>query len=391
MEFVRLHGRIVLIAMLGLVGAGAARGQLQGQISMAKQVYVAGEPVYVHFEVTNVGKEPVVYSAGDPYSEGCGYSLEVSGGPALPHPSCAPAKADADACDSSEQILAEGETLRQNILVNYAHDVRKAGDYEIHALRVMKYGPMRTAAAERKEFKLEKSLQIQVVRADHDALEAIYRVYVRNLGSQDDEIQREAERAIVSGGMPWLEDTIVGMVRQYRSREFALLGLRNLNTPRAREELAKLVQSTAELTPENEMAVGYLAQMGDKKYFPMLLGIAKKVEPGQGREYVLAAAELGVDEAVPYLKGLLGSANANARANGVIGLGVTGSRAAVPVLIETLQASDAELGKLAANALTGLTHRSSEQTEKWATWWAAAGTDAKVYGPRECGEVEALP
>jgi hypothetical protein len=379
----------VLIAMLGLVGAGAAQGQLQGQISTAKQVYVAGEPVYVHFEVTNVGKEPIVYNAGDPYSDGCGYSLQVSSGPALAHPSCAPAKADA--CDTSEQILAEGETLRQNILVNYAHDVRKAGDYEIHAVRVMKYGPMRTAAADRKEFKLEKSLQIQVVRSDHDALEAIYRVYVRNLGSQDDEIQREAERAIVSGGMPWLEDTIVSMVRQYRSREFALLGLRNLNTPRAREELAKLAQSTSELTPENEMAVGYLAQMGDKNYFPMLLGIAKEVEVGQGREYVLAAAELGVDDAVPYLKELLGSANPNARANGVMGLGVTGSRAAVPILIEALKGSNAELVKLAANGLTELTHRSSEQTEKWATWWAAAGTAAKVYGPRECGEVEVLP
>jgi hypothetical protein len=379
----------VLIAMLGLAGAGAARGQLQGQISMAKQVYVAGEPVYVHFEVTNVGKEPVVYNAGDPYSDGCGYSLEVSSGPALAHPSCAPAKVEA--CDISEQILAEGETLRQNILVNYAHDVRKAGEYGIHAVRVVKYGPMGTPAAERKEFKLEKNLQIQVVRADHDALEAIYRVYVRNMGSQDDEIQREAERAIVSGGMPWLEDTIVNMVRQYRSREFALLGLRNLNTPRAREELAKLVQSTSESTPENEMAVGYLAQMGDKKYFPMLLGMAKKVEAGQGREYVLAAAELGVDDAVPYLKELLGSADAIARANGVMGLGVTGSRAAVPVLIETLRGSDVELGKLAANALTALTHRSSDQVEKWATWWVAARTSARVYGPRECGEVEALP
>jgi hypothetical protein len=139
------------------------------------------------------------------------------------------------------------------------------------------------------------------------------------------------------------------------------------------------------------MAVGYLAQMGDKNYFPMLLGIAKEVEVGQGREYVLAAAELGVDDAVPYLKELLGSANPNARANGVMGLGVTGSRAAVPILIETLKGSNAELVKLAANGLTELTHRSSEQTEKWATWWAAAGTAAKVYGPRECGEVEVLP
>jgi hypothetical protein len=374
---VRLRGEIVLVvALLGLLGAGAARGQLQGQIATAKQAYVAGEPVYVHFEVTNVGKEPVVYDAGDPYSDGCGYSLEVASGPPLKHPSCAPVKAEA--CDTSEQILGAGETVRQNLLVNYAHDVGKSGDYEIHAVRVMRYGPMGTAAAEWKEFKLEKSLQIQVARADRDALQGIYRVYVRNLGSQDDEIQREAERAIVSGAMPWLEDTIVGMVRQYRSREFALLGLRNLNTPRAREELAKIAQSTSQFTLENEAAVGYLGQMGDKKYFPMLLELAKKAEPGQGREYVLAAAELGGDEAVAYLKELAGSADGNARASGVMGLGMTGSRAAVPVLIAMLKGTD---GGVAESALVELTHRGSG-------WADGAG---KVYGPRECGEVEGLP
>jgi hypothetical protein len=377
---VRLRGRTILAAVLGLVGAGAARGQLQGQIATAKQVYIAGEPVYVHFEVTNVGKEPVVYYAGDPYGAGCGeYSLEVTNGPALKHSSCAAAQADP--CDAAEQILAEGETVRQNILVNYAHDVGKAGDYEIHAVQVLKYGTVGTAAAERKEFKLEKSLQIQVVKGDRDALQAIYRVYVRNLGSQDDEIQREAERAIVSGAMPWLEDTIVGMVRQYRSREFALLGLRNLNTPRSREELAKIAQSTSQFTPENETAVEYLGRMGDKKYFPMLLELAKKSEPGQGREYVLAAAELGGDDAVAYLKELAGSADGNARANGVMALGMTGSRAAVPVLIEVWKGGDADLGKAAADALVELTHRGSG--------WTDSGV--RVYGPRECGEVEGLP
>jgi hypothetical protein len=385
---VNLRARTILL-VLGLLGAGEARGQLQGQIATAKQVYIAGEPVYVHFEVTNVGKEAVVYYAGDPYNDECGYSLQVTNGPALQHPSCAAAKADP--CDAAEQILGAGETLRQNILLNYAHHVGKAGDYKIHAVQVMRYGPMGTSAAERKEFKLEKSLQIQVVRGDRESLEGIYRVYVRNLGSQDDEIQREAERAIVSGAMPWLEDTIVGMVRQYRSREFALEGLRNLNTPRARQELAKIVESTSQFTPENETAVGYLGQMGDKKYFAMLLELAKKAEPGQGREYVLAAAELGGDDAVAYLKELAGSTDGNARASGVMGLGMTGSRAAVPVLLETLKGSDADLGNLAANALMELTHRRSGQSDHWAAWWAAAGSGAKVYGPRECGEVEALP
>jgi hypothetical protein len=388
-----------VLVLGGLLGAGAARGQLQGQISTAKSMYVAGEPIYVHFEVTNVGKEPVEYSAGDPYSHGCGgYALEVSTAAPLKHPSCAPAKANE--CTAANQILASGETVRQNILLNYAHDVTKPGEYDVHAVREMKYRAMNGAVGGAwSEFKLEKSLQIHVTKANQEALQAIYQVYLTNLRSPDDEIQRDAERAIVSGAMPWLEDTIVGMVRQYRSREIALLGLKNLNTARSREELAKIVQSTSEFTPENETAVGYLAQMGDQKYFPMLLEIAKKLEASQGREYVLAAAELGGDDAVPYLKELLTSADANARANGVMGLGVSGSRAAVPLLIEALKGGNADFGKLAENGLMGLTHRRvsaegdapSEQAGKWAAWWGAEGSSAKVYGPRECGEVVVVP
>ncbi len=394
----------MLVALLsGLVGASAARAQLQGHISMAKDVYLAGEPVYVLFELTNVGKEPVQFAAGDPYSEGCGgYTMEVSSGPPVKHSSCR--SEPAPECIVGNEILTSGETRHRLLLVNYGHDVSKAGNYEIHATQAFKYGPLgsREIAAGTKEFKEEQRLQIRVLKGSREALEGIYRVYVKNLGSNDDEIQREAERAIVSGAPPWLEDTIVGMLRRYTSGEFALLGLKNLNTPRAREELAKLVQNTSAYTQESEMAVSYLGQMGDKKYFPMLLEIAKKQPADEGRAYVLAAAELGGDEAIPYLRGLLSSTNKNAQTNGVLGLEKTGSGAAVPSLIETLKSPDADLGKLAAMALTGLTHREmgdatgradppAEAYARWQKWWGENGSSATVYGPRECGEVEELP
>jgi HEAT repeat protein len=230
-------------------------------------------------------------------------------------------------------------------------------------------------------------------------LQAIYQVYATNLGSRDDEIQREAERAIVSGAPPWLEDTIVGMVRKSTSREFALLGLRNLNTPRAREELANIARETSGYTEQSELAIRYLAEMGDKKYFPLLLETAKQQEPREAREYVEAAAELGGADALPYLRELLKSTDKFARANGVAGLEKTGSREAVPLLIETLKSGDADLGKLALIGLTELTHRNTgdvsgdapkDQAEEWEKWWAANGARAKIYGVKECGEVERL-
>jgi HEAT repeat protein len=189
----------------------------------------------------------------------------------------------------------------------------------------------------------------------------------------------------------------VGMLRQSTSREFALLGLKNLNTPRAREELAKIVENSSELTQENVTAVGYLGQMGDKKYFPLLLKLAQKVESDQGREYVLAAAELGGADAVPFLQGLLRSTDPAAKANAVLGLEQTGSRAAVPLLMEQLKDPHGELGSLALNGLVGLTHRSPGEEKPavayadWEKWWAANAGRTAVYGPRECGDIERLP
>ena len=188
----RMVGRVVVGLLLALVGVAAARAQLQGHISMAKNVYFAGEPVYVLFEYTNVGKDAVQYSMGDPYAEGCGgYKLEVSEKEAKGSANCK--EPGANECIAGSEILAAGETRHQLILVNYAHDLSKAGNYEIHATQEMKYaaatGDVRLSATQQ-QFKVEQRFTIQVVKADRERLEAIYKPYVVNLSSQDDEIQR---------------------------------------------------------------------------------------------------------------------------------------------------------------------------------------------------------
>ena len=376
------------------VGVGTAWGQLAGKISMAKEVYLAGEPIYVHFEVTNTGTDALEYMAGDPYADSCaGYSIEILGGAPIETRSCRDWRSHE--CIATTQLLSPGATLRQNILLNYAHDVTKAGDYEIHAVRVVKFGPLGAAAAATQEFKMESRTRIHLVKGERDILEQVYQPYVTNLRSPDDEIQREAERAIASGAPPWLEDTIVGMVRRYTSREFALLGLRNLNTERSRAELAKIVQNTAESTPVNEMAVRYLEQMGDKKYFPLLMDMVKGLDPKEAREYVLAAAELGGDDVLPYLRGLLANPDSNVRTTAVLGLGATGGRAAVPVLLQVLKGANGDSASVTATALTELTHWKAGVAKsdppgdaygKWASWWQKNAESANIYSAGDCRE-----
>jgi HEAT repeat protein len=393
--------RLVMCA-LALLCAATAQAQMQGHISMAKEVYVAGEPVFVLFEVTNTGTDPLQFTSFDPYTEGCGgYTIEISSGPALAHPSCRPPSSSD--CNVSQEVIAGGETSHKLVLVNFfSHSLSAPGDYEVHAAQTFRYtsaGGSLNTPTDGKEFKVEARFSIRLLKGSQEALQRIYQPYVTNLSSDDDEIQSEAQLAIVTGAPPWLEDAIVGMLRKYTSRELALLGLRNLNTPRSREELAKIVQSTSEYTQENEAAVNYLAQMGDKKYFPLLLELAKKQSSKEGRIYVLAAAELGGNDALPYLQELLNGSDPDARANAVAALEKTGSRQAVPLLLEALKQPNANLAKLALDGLTDLTHRSAfavddppgEEYGRWQAWWSANGTNAPVYGPRQCGEVEKIP
>ncbi len=172
----------------------------------------------------------------------------------------------------------------------------------------------------------------------------MFRPYVADLTSKDEERQREAGRVIGSLAPPFLEQTILSMADSPVTRLFALMGLRHLNTARSREALARIVQSTEGYSYEKEQAIKYLSEMGDKKYFPLLLDEAKKLESNQARDYVLAAAELGGEDAMPYVGSLLDSPDPFARANAVIALPQTGSRRAVPFLIDLLRSPDVDLG-----------------------------------------------
>jgi len=394
--------RIAVFAMV-LLCAATSRAQVQGHLSMAKNVYIVGEPVFVLFEFTNTGTEALQYTSADPYAQGCsGYTIEVSSGTPPAHPRCHPQNVLELECINSSEVISGGETRHKLVLVNFSQNLSTPGEYEVHATQTFRYAPASAAlntSTDGKEFKVDAHFSIRVLKGNQDALQRIYQPYLTNLSSQDDEIQREAELVIVSGAPPWLEDTIVGMLRKYTSREVALLGLRNLNTPRSREELAKIVQTTSEYTQENEAAVNYLAQMGDKKYFPLLLEIAKKQPPKEGRNYVFAAAELGGDDAIPYLRELLNSSDPEARSNAVMALAKTGSRQSVPLLLEALKQPNATLGKFALDGLTDLTHRSvfavndppAEEYTKWQSWWSDNSATAPIYAPRQCGEVEKLP
>jgi len=393
----------LLAGFLFFLLAGRAFAQLDGRLYLDKDHYVVGEPVYLNFELTNKGSEPLQFASGNSYSFCGGYQIEVSNGPPLSNSSCL--SGFAGSCIVVKWVIAPGEVRKEKVLVNYEHDLSKLGTYSINASQALSYGPATETwpdVANDKHFKVEAQFQIQVEIGSDETLVAMFQPFVAALTSKEEGRQREAARVIGSLAPSFLEETIISMVNSPITRPFALIGLRHLNTARSRETLAGIVQGTSGYSYEKEQAIKYLSEMGDKKYFPLLLDEAKNWLPNQARDYVLAAAELGGEDAMPYVVSLLGSSDPFSRGNAIMALPQTGSRHAVPLLIELLRDHDTDLEKLASTGLIQLTHHSLSENGRlysdslsggypdWMHWWLLHGGAAPIYGPSQCGEVEPL-
>lgn len=388
------------VSILWLFPMSSVFAQLQGRFSMEKQQYAAGEPVFLDFALTNTGKERVQFVRGDRYSICGGYQIKVSSGPPITHSSCD--RGFAASCVAARKIVAPGETRHERLLLNFENDLSKPANYDIHAVYGVTFGPERAGpslSVDRQKFRVEADFHIQVVEGDPEVSSAALQPYLADLTAKDEERQREAGRIIGSMAPTSLEDTIISMADSPALLPFALIGLRRLNTPRSREALAGVVESTSGYSYWKERAIKALSEMGDKKYFPLLLDEAKKHVPTEARDYVLAAAELGQEDAMPYVVSLLESSSDFSRGNAIMALPRTASRRAVPLLIEALRDPNPDFGRLAETGLMELTHFSTFEAgqlvsrspandyPKWRRWWLLQGNSAPMYGPNQCGEV----
>jgi len=396
------HG--LFAVLLGFFLTSTASAQLESRLYLDKREYQVGEPVYLGFDLTNNGTEPMQVITGNSYSFCGGYQIEISSDPSADLSSCS-TLGFGWSCAGGAWTIAPGETRHDKVLLNYEHDLSKAGIYSVRASRTLNYGSAAADLADLSsgvQLKTESLFHIVVEDGNPENLIGTFQPCVADLQSKDEERQREAARVIGTLAPPFLEDTILSMLDSPVTRPFALTGLRHLNTSRSREALAKIVQDTSGYSYAKEQAIKYLSEMEDKKYFPLLLDEAQKQEPNQARDYVLSAARLGGENAMPYVVSLVSSSDAFSRANGVMALPLTGSRRAVPVLIDLLVSPDVDLARLASIGLIRLSHRSPFETGQWFSnspsngyanwvgWWRLRVDDAPIYGPNQCGKIEPL-
>lgn len=226
------------------------------------------------------------------------------------------------------------------------------------------------------------------------------------LDLQSNDVQRriEAGQVIANLAPPFLEQTILRMLDSPQLRYFAIRGLHNLGTPAAHQAFVDFVKQSGPVQSVGEYqdAIRYLGDIGDRNDLAVLLGVAHANPPDSyNRDLAMeSAGRVGGDDAVPLLAGELKHQSIDVRQSAVRALYSTGSRAAVPVLMELLRSPDERVSGTAAFGLQVLTHYSATEPNsgikpaatyaKWTQWWNTHRESATIFKYDECGDVVPL-
>jgi len=387
--------------------------QVTGTFSLEKSTFAPGEPVFLTLTLHNEGKDSAEVHTADPYSFCSGYKIHITRD-AAPEPACF--QGYGGSCMSGALSLGPGASHTERLLLNYRNNsqgdlgapVSLPGDYTVDASRDIAYAPL--GSNSRVYTAPDHSVVHQTFHLKVDnALElspTVYAPYIRPLDSKDDQVRREAARTLATLAPPALEPLLLTFAtsKDYVLKQFAPLALANLATKTSLSALAQMLLDTEPGTYEYMTAAEKLGQTHDPAWLPLLLEVADQ----HGAMYLSYAAESGGDAAIPALLVRLRHHNPNTRNAAIYALGRTGSRAAVPLLINLLglQANpnegDGKNTAISANvALRQLTHIYAEQgsggeaipswQSRWQQWWRTSGSSATFYRPGECVADAKLP
>jgi hypothetical protein len=277
--------------------------------------------------------------------------------------------------------------------LNFDPELKRPGEYSIEAKHINFFDP----SIDRLDS--EAILNLRLDASAPAPTDGVFQPWVEQLHSSNRRNQMEAAWLLASLAPPSFEDVLMTFGDNPRLRQWAPLAFYNLNTPRSIAALAALMEGP--FTTEQIAAAGYLAKTGDQRWLPLLLDAAQRY--GSGGTFPAAAAELGGDQAVSMLVALEKSPDRKfAALNAVMAIGYTGSRAAIPPLLEYLNSPEPGIAERANGSLQMLTHRTAKAGEqitppanypKWAQWWKREGAKAPIYKTTGmyCGTLVPLP
>lgn len=381
----------LLIAGLCAFCTISTAAQVTGEFYMEKETFAPGEPVFLYFKLSNHGPDAIRLMSPDIDQPGCSAnSITVTSDPppAYSCPNFAETGCVLNGTLKPLPPLLPGQSDIQRFLLNFNREVNDPGDYVVNA----SHFDIPIGAGGEAQANLH-------FRVDGDAPPypaAKFQPWADQLKSSDPMKRFEAAQTLASLAPRSLEDTLIGFAANPEFRRYAPLALHRLNTPRSIEAMANMVKANGPGTWEQMEGARYLAETGDRQWYPLLLELALK--NGKISNYPAYAAELGGETMLPDLLALAN--NPDTRLQAVMAMGSTASRQAIPILIDLLKSQDEGVSWRAAYSLRLLTHRSAgpkgeahdPQTDyrMWTKWWQNEGTSAPIYKDTECGETAPL-
>lgn len=405
----------VVPILLCLLAAIPSFGQeLTARFYAQKPAYALRAPLWFVFEVTNKGRAPLYIENANPYGVCAfmgGYSFQVPG-----------ARAGRWRCGYIASCsgggppirLAPGTAYSQRLLLNQWFAINHAGRYRVEARRNLRFSQREDSShmlVAPKSRALKSEFYLNIVPGNAAQVEKALAPFIKRLNAPNFQLRTEAIETITAVAPPFLEKKIIALATgddsYAQSRAIPALG--RLNTPAPRRVLAKLVEDRQPYY--SWMAIDALAETHDLTYLPLLERLAK--EPTWQNLAIPAAGLLGGPEAIPFLRPFvdapLGPPSAPpVQQLAMRGLANTGSRRAIPYLIEGLHRSLVQ--RDAVNGLEQLTHlvifakdgkhwlypdddkTADRIAERWQQWWKTKGRNARLFGPDDCtGAPEALP
>jgi HEAT repeat protein len=378
----------LLVPGFSLFCALSATAQLSGTFYFDKTTFAPGEPIFLYLKISNQGKSPKqINTTALPEQPFCaGYEINISRNP--PDASSCP-NFQFNGCSLDGQFsyktIQPGGIYIERIFLNFYSELKIPGEYSIDAKHDDIGGWHDDSGRFGDDLKVESTLHLRVDAGAPATSNALFQPWVDQLHSRSRRKQIEAAMVLASLAPPSFEKVLLSFAHDPNLRSFAPLAFHHLNSPRSIAALAALLDGP--YTGEQGKAARYLAETGDQRWRPLLLDVGEK--NAGDLSFPAAAAELGGDKAIPMLVAAEKSPDRKfAAVNAVMAMGYTGSRAAIPYLLEDLKHPEADLADSANAALQLLTHRTAQAGEqttppadypKWSQWWTREGATAPIY------------
>ncbi len=392
---------------------------------MEKSEYVAGEPIFCDFEISNTGSQIFGFLFRSPsrvlaqdHEQEPHFLVRNSKGINLHDPGPQPCGGAPGTVVYGSVTLPAGQIHTERWLLNQWAQFRGPGRFQVRAerrLKLLALDPHTGKFLEKPAaFALAlDELSFEVKPSTAVQLEAIFKPYLDAIRDPKNPNPAEAVLVVTNLPQPSFTEQLVAMANAGKpdrwDRRDALNGLARLNTPAAWQAILKTARGQAATTdlegkatavrydePVRSYAVLLLAEKADPEFLPALVEMLPgSSEPLRGD--VLHG--LGFFHAARVYRTLfeyLHSAQVTDRMNAILGLKNLGTKEVILPLIAMLKDPEPQVRQVANFALEGLTghklalsgnptHEEWVRAESnWQTWWHEHGGTFTPPHPAAC-------